>query len=73
MMRRALKPLLDSIREKSLTYKWGHLFHLIVCKGTDNTSLCHPSELPHLFTFTEMNPFAVPNWLLVAVSVKPTA
>lgn len=71
MMRRALKPLLDSIGEKGLTYKWGHPFHLIVRKGTDTFPLRHPSELPHLFSFAEMNPIAVPNWLLVTVLLNP--
>lgn len=68
IFRGALKPLLDSIGEKGLTYKWGHPFHLIVRKGTDAFSLRHPS---HLFTFAEMNPISVPNWLLITVPMNP--
>lgn len=71
LMRRTLKPLLDGISEKGLTYKWGHPFHLIVRKGASTFTLRHPSELPHLFTFTEMNPVDVPNWLLVNDQSNP--
>lgn len=71
MMRRALKPLLDGISEKGLTYKWGHPFHLIVRKGANTFTLRLPSEFPHLFTFAEMNPVAVPNWLLVNIQLNP--
>lgn len=71
LMRRSLKPLLDGLGEKGLTYKWGHPFHLIFHKGPDTFSLRHPSELPDLFSFADMEPFPVPNWLLTVIAKDP--
>lgn len=64
LQRRAmLRPLLHNIRKLGGTYRWGYPIALIVRKGSSSFVLQHPADLPELFSFLEIETFAIPNWL----------
>lgn len=64
LQRRAvLRPLLNVIRSKGCTYRWGYPFHLIVRKGAQSFALQHVEDIPQLFEFLETDPIAVSDWL----------
>lgn len=58
-----MRPLLNVIRSKGCTYRWGYPFHLIVRKGAQSFAFQHVENLPQLFESLETDPVAVPDWL----------
>lgn len=63
-MRRAVRPLLDLIRQAGASYTWGHPFSIKVTRD-DNCKfvLSDPEQLPAFFTFLAQDPISIPNWL----------
>lgn len=58
-----LKPLLDHLRSRGATYRWGHPISLIIKKGDHIFNLKIPEQLPELFQFLGSEAFEVPNWI----------
>lgn len=61
--RSMLKPLLERLNRAELTYRWGFPVQLTIRKGADYFTLRRHSELPELFTFLNMEPIPLRNWL----------
>lgn len=62
-MRRCMKPLLEKLSEREITYKWGHPFHLIARKGGRSYTLRHPADVPDFLNSLELPAVSLPNWL----------
>lgn len=63
LQRRALlRPLLEAIKRKGGTYRWGSPFHLIVRRGDCNFTLRGPADF-QAFNFMDLPAMPVPNWL----------
>lgn len=58
-----MKPLLEKLSDKGITYNWGHPFHLIEHKGGHSYTLWHPSDVPAFLSALELPPMSLPNWL----------
>lgn len=64
-MRKILRPLLDLLKSKNFSYRWGFPLSLIIRKEGRRFSLRSPSQLPKLFEFLDSAPIAVPDWLQI--------
>lgn len=62
-MRAIMKPLLEVIRTTAATYHWGHPFHLVIVRNGKSFTLRHYDQLMELFSFLEVPPVQVPDWL----------
>ena len=60
--RRALRPLLEVLREKELIYSWRFPFALVVTKAGRQHVLRSPADLPEFFEALDLDPVAVPEW-----------
>lgn len=64
LQRRALlRPVLEAARRSGATYRWGFPISVIVKKAQHSFTLRNPTDLPALFTFLEIEPVEVPDWL----------
>lgn len=64
LQRRALlRPLLDPVRQLDHTYRWIFPFALTIRKGSSAFTLHRPADLLELFTFLEIPPMVIPEWL----------
>lgn len=61
--RRLLRPLLDQIRAKGATYRWGHPFSVIIKKDDHTFALMAPEQLPDLFKFLGSEIVEIPDWI----------
>lgn len=68
--RRMLNPLLDYIRIKGATYRWGFPMALVVKREGRSYYLSDPLQLPKCFEFLGSEPIKVPNWLELPVAMK---
>lgn len=62
-MRRALKPILDVLKKKGALYTWGYPFNIRIRWRGNVFVLKVPSQLPELFSFLEVQPFEMPDWM----------
>lgn len=60
--RRALRPLLDKLREKDLRYTWRFPFALIVATNGHQHILRTPSDLPDFCAGLGLDPVDLPDW-----------
>lgn len=60
--RRRLKPLLEHIRSKGGSYRWGYPFSLTIKRDGEIFNLYDPKQLPKLFQFLGSEAIKVPNW-----------
>lgn len=58
-----LRSILSHIKQHGYTYKWGLPFHLVVRRDMNLFFLRCPADLPDLFTFLEIPPVDVMDWL----------
>lgn len=65
--RRLLRPLLDQIRVKGATYRWGHPLSLIIKKDGHTFALMVPEQLPDLFKFLGSEVVEVPDWIDISI------
>lgn len=71
-----MKPLLEKLGEREITYKWGHRFHLIALKGGRTYTLRHPADVPDFLNSLELSAVPLPNWLAFVLphdGTNPTA
>lgn len=68
-MRRTMKPMLEVIRQKGATYRWGFPFSLIIRKDGRVFSLKSPEQLPRAFSFLDAQPVDVGDWYQVLQEV----
>lgn len=61
--RAMLQPLLDLACRLGLTYRGGYPLSVTFRKDQRSFTLRAPADLPALFTFMEMEPISIPNWL----------
>lgn len=60
--RRALRPLLDKLREKDLQYTWPFPFTLLVTYNGRQHSLCTPGDLPEFCNSLQLGQIELPEW-----------
>lgn len=64
LKRRALlRPLLELVKQKGLTYRWGYPLSVLFRKDTSSFTLQRTEDLPALFRFMDTEPIQVPYWL----------
>lgn len=64
-MRRILKPLIEIVRQKGATYRWGYPFCMNIRYNGRRFSLRNPNQLSEVFGFLGVTPIDVPDWLRV--------
>lgn len=65
--RRLLRPLLDQIRAKGATYRWGYPLSLTIKKDGRAFTLSVPEQLPDLFKFLGSEVVEVPDWVYISI------
>ena len=60
--RRALRPLLDRLREKDIQYSWRFPFALVVSSNGQQHTLRTPADLPEFCDALGLDPVDVPDW-----------
>lgn len=60
--RRALRPLLDKLRDRDLKYSWRFLFALVVSSNVHQHILRTPAELPNFCAGLRMDFVDLPDW-----------
>ncbi|PIO09790.1 hypothetical protein AB205_0057590 [Aquarana catesbeiana] len=65
--RRLLRPLLDQIRAKGATYRWGYPLSLTIKKDGRAFTLSVPEQLPDLFKFLGSEVVEVPDWVDISI------
>lgn len=59
---RALRPLLDKLREKDLRYTWRFPFALLVTHNGRQHTLRTPNDLPEFCNALQIDPIDLPEW-----------
>ncbi|OCT95484.1 hypothetical protein XELAEV_18013169mg [Xenopus laevis] len=60
--RRALKPILDLLKERSIKYRWGFPFALIVIKQGKSILIKSHKDIPYFLKALSLPPVAIENW-----------
>ncbi|OCT92681.1 hypothetical protein XELAEV_18015743mg [Xenopus laevis] len=60
--RRALKPILDLLKERSIKYSWGFPFALIVIKQGKSILIKSHKDIPYFLKALSLPPVAIENW-----------
>lgn len=60
--RRALQPILATLRERNMAYKWHFPFGLCVTVQGRSFTLQTPVDLPQFFEHVNLAPISVPDW-----------
>lgn len=65
--RRLMRPLLDEIRAKGATYRWGYPLALTIKKDEHAFTLSTPEQLPDLFKFLGSEVLEIPDWIDIPI------
>ncbi|DBA13690.1 TPA: hypothetical protein GDO54_018641 [Pyxicephalus adspersus] len=69
-MRRAVRPLLDVLRERNIPYRWGYPFHLIARYSSKNYFFRGPEDLPHFLRDLRLPDIHLAEWPTVPLSLS---
>lgn len=61
-LRRALRPLLEALRERNILYRWGYPFALTARKENKSASFRGLGDLPHFLSTFELPVISLPDW-----------